>query len=324
MQDILAVTVPFFALVLCGYVAARLGWLPESAIPGLNAFVLFFALPCLLFRLGAATPVAKLLDPVLLLVYGSAGLAMLALTVRLTLAPPRLGLKDAAFGALMAAFPNSGFMGLPLLTALLGASAGGPVMVTLLFDLFVTTSICLTLAQLEAGAHLPLGQRLRLSLRGPFTNPQPWAIGLGAVASASGFVLSGPIDRMVELLAGAATPVALFTIGAVLCRAGRQAQTRTAVAGYLPVALLKLVLHPLLVFGLGQAAMAGGLALSRADLVTLTLVAALPSASNVSILAERFGADNGRVARIVISSTALAFLTFSALSWWFGIQPLRA
>lgn len=39
--------------------------------------------------------------------------------------------------------------------------------------------------------------------------------------------------------------------------------------------------------------------------------AALPSASNVSLLAERFGADNGRIARIILVSTALAFLSFS-------------
>ena len=47
MQAILSVTVPFFALVLCGYLAARAKFLPASAIPGLNGFVLFFALPCL-------------------------------------------------------------------------------------------------------------------------------------------------------------------------------------------------------------------------------------------------------------------------------------
>ena len=45
MQAILAVTIPFFALVVAGYLAAWRGVLPDSAIPGLNAFVLYFALP---------------------------------------------------------------------------------------------------------------------------------------------------------------------------------------------------------------------------------------------------------------------------------------
>ncbi|HSW06578.1 AEC family transporter, partial [Aquabacterium sp.] len=61
MQAILAVTIPFFALVLAGYLAARRHVLPESAIPGLNAFVLYFSLPCLLFRFGMNTPVLQLL-----------------------------------------------------------------------------------------------------------------------------------------------------------------------------------------------------------------------------------------------------------------------
>ena len=60
--DILLVTFPFFALVLCGYVAARRRMLPLEAIPGLNTFVLYFALPCMLYRFGATTPIAQLLD----------------------------------------------------------------------------------------------------------------------------------------------------------------------------------------------------------------------------------------------------------------------
>ena len=66
MQAIFAVTVPFFALVLLGWVAARSRALPASAIPGLNVYVLFFALPCMLFRFGASMPFAKLIDPVLI------------------------------------------------------------------------------------------------------------------------------------------------------------------------------------------------------------------------------------------------------------------
>ena len=53
--------------------------------------------------------------------------------------------------------------------------------------------------------------------------------------------------------------------------------------------------------------------------MVLTLAAALPSASNVSLLAERYGADNGRIARIILSSTAVAFATFSAAAWWFRV-----
>ncbi|MGZ5130702.1 MAG: AEC family transporter, partial [Caldimonas sp.] len=84
MQAILAVTVPFFALVLLGWLAARAGPLPVSAIPGLNAFVLFFALPCMLFRFGASLPLERLADPALLAIYLVSALLMIALTVAMT------------------------------------------------------------------------------------------------------------------------------------------------------------------------------------------------------------------------------------------------
>ena len=100
-----------------------------------------------------------------------------------------------------------------------------------------------------------------------------------------------------------ASPVALFTIGAVLWRAGRHAHTRTPVALYLPVALMKLFLHPLLVFALMAAAVSLGAPLTGFQVMVVTLTAALPSASNVAMLAERYGADNGRVTRIIMSST---------------------
>ena len=70
-------------------------------------------------------------------------------------------------------------------------------------------------------------------------------------------------------------------------------------------------MHPLLVLLIGVAAIQVGIPLSRFALTVLVLLAALPSASNVSLLAERFGADNGRIARIILVSTAAAFFTFA-------------
>ena len=89
---------------------------------------------------------------------------------------------------------------------------------------------------------------------------------------------------------------------------------------YLPVALIKLLLHPLLVFALTGAARALGAPITNFQVLVLTPVAALPSASNVSLLAERYGADNGRVARIIMASTVLAFISFTLLAWGFGVR----
>jgi predicted permease len=322
MQVILAVTIPFFALVLCGYLAARQRVLPESAIAGLNAFVLYFALPCMLFRFGMNSPLGELLNPTVLVVYLVSALVIVFFTIAVTLSTT-VQLKDAAFGALVAAFPNTGFMGVPLLVALFGAAAAGPVICSMLADLFVTSSLCIALAQ----AHEARGAGARAAaikaVRGTLVNPLPWAIALGAAMSAAGFTLVGPPDVIVRMLADAASPVALFTIGAVLWRAGQHAHTRTPPARYLPVAAIKLFVHPLLVFALCAAARALGAPMSAFQVTVLTLAAALPSASNVSLLAERYGADNGRIARIILASTAAAFVSFTLLAWAFGVPATR-
>jgi hypothetical protein len=322
MQPILAVTVPFFALVLAGWAAARRGLLPEAAIPGLNAYVLYFALPCMLLRFGMGTPVLQLLNPVVLALYLLCAVVVVALTIALTLRPP-VGLQDASFGALVAAFPNSGFIGVPLLATLMGPAAAGPVICTILADMVVTTTLCVALSQwqVRSGSAGAVRKAAGRALGGALTNPLPWAILLGAALSALQWRLPGPVDTVVRMLAESASPVALFTIGAVLWRAGRHAHTRTPPGRYLPVAAIKLLLHPALVWTAGTVAQRLGATLSAFDLTALTLAAALPSASNVSMLTERDGADSGRVARIILASTVGAFASFSALAWWFGVQP---
>lgn len=308
---ILQVTFPFFALVLAGYVATRRGVLPLAAIPGLNAFVLFFALPCMLFRFGAKTPLTQLLDLRLAAVYLLAGLLIVGATVLLT-RRGRIGWNDAAFGALVAAFPNSGFMGVPLLVALLGARAAGPVIVTLVLDLVITSSLCIALSRLDAKGLHGAEQAAAKALRGVASNPMPWSILLGAVFSGTGWQLPGPLMQTVGLLADAASPVALFTIGAVLARSQMTASASVQARNYAQVVVIKLLVHPLLVASLGWLAMQAGLGLNPFSLTVAVLVAALPSASNVSLLAERFDADNGRIARIILWTTAIAFFSFSA------------
>jgi predicted permease len=308
MLTILATTFPFFALVLCGYIAVRRRMLPQLAIPGMNGFVLYFALPCLLYRFGATTPVAQLLDSGIFGVYLLSALAVVGCAMGFARFQG-VDWNNAAFGALVAAFPNTGFMGVPLLLALLGPRSSGPVIVTMVVDLIITTSLCVALSRAGQGGS---AAALRQALVGMLRNPMPWAIVLGGLASAVSLTLPSPVMRTVDLLADAASPVALFTIGAVLARSRMSASGSTPLADAMPVALAKLVLHPLLIAGIGQAAIAAGVPLAPSALTALILVASLPSASNVVMLAERFGADTGRIAMIILLSTVMSFVSFSA------------
>ena len=314
MLQILLITFPFFALVLCGYLAARWRVLPLPAVSGLNSFVLFFALPCMLYRFGAMTPIAQLLDTGVVFTWSVAALIVVALAVAIS-RNPRIGWNDAAFGALVAAFPNTGFMGVPLLVALLGPQAAGPVILTMVIDMVLTTSLCIALSRLDGADQHGARKAFGKALRGVLTNPLPWAILLGALSSMLQFELPKPVAQTVGMLADAASPVALFTIGAVLARSQMLAleQGHAPIPGrdFLPVAAIKLLAHPLLELLVGTLSIKSGLPLGQSAFTTIVLAAALPSASNVSLLAERFGADNGRIARIILVSTAAAFLTFS-------------
>ncbi|GGE81092.1 permease [Streptosporangium jomthongense] len=319
MQQIFLVTFPFFALVLCGYLAARFKVLQLDAIPGLNGFVLYFALPCMLYRFGASTPIDKLLDPGLFITYLICALIMLGVTIAVTLRG-RIGWKDASFGALVAAFPNSGFMGMPLLIALIGPAVAGPLLISISIDMVITSSICIALASRSAGESQGVVKSITSALKRVAVNPLPWAILLGGAASATNFNLPGPLRDTVDMLADAGSPTALFTIGAVLARS-----QMTVLGGSMPTArrfdipvivTLKLLIHPLLVLGIGYIAIALGADIGVVPLGLLALVAALPSASNVPMLSERFNADTGRVAKIVLLSTALSFLTFSSAVVW--------
>jgi len=274
----------------------------------------------MLYKFASMTPIVRLLDPSIVLTYlGAAGL-MVALTVAAA-RRGHTGWNDAAFGALVGSFPNSGFMGVPLLVALLGAAAAGPAIVALAVDMVFTSSLCIALSQLGAAGEHGVQRAALQGLKGMLKNPLPWSILLGCLATASGKQLPAPVFHAIDLMAGSASPAALFTIGTVLARnralmaraAGSQSRSDPAAnrpTGTLQLVACKVIAHPAIVLALGTLAMSLGAPLERSSLVVLVLTAALPSASNVPMLAERFGADAGRIAAVVVNTTVVAFLTF--------------
>lgn len=280
-------------------------------MPGLNSYVLYFALSGLLFQLGAATPVRQLLDPTMMALWLLAGLLVMAVAVGLGRRSGRARL-DASLGGLIAVLPNSGFMGLPLIAALVGPESAGPIITTLLVDIVLMQSIAIALSQRSAAGADGWWSRVGAALLRVAKNPMPWSIVLGAGWGMTGLRLSGPADQVLSMLAASATPVALFTIGAVLARERMRSGGARRGTGDVPaLALLKLIAHPVGVWLLGRAAIAAGLPLEESVLVVLVLVAALPSATNASMLAERLGADNARIAAVILVSTVLGFGTFT-------------
>lgn len=312
MIDLLLLFVPFFALVLMGWGAARTGLLALDGIGTLNTFVLFFGLPAMVFRLSASGALQQPGLFSLLLAYGLAG----GLIVLLALAwGVRVGLsrRDGGLVALVTAFPNTGFLGLPLLISLLGPQAAGPVAATLVIDVLILSSLCLAWAHSkpEQGGHDGAWRAMFASLKGALRNPLLWSMAAGLAVSLLGLPLPHPLDETLRLLSLSASPAALFTLGAMLARS----QMGTSSCVPLPSrsvalwAMLKLGAHPAGVWLVAQALSAADIPVSTSGLLTLMLAAALPSASNVSMLAEREGANTHLVARIILWTTVAAMLT---------------
>ncbi len=330
MLDLLLLFVPFFALVLMGWGAARARLLPLEGIGAMNTFVLFFGLPAMLFRLGASGAFHQDGLLALLLCYALAGAVVLGLALAWA---SRQGLnrRDGALAALATVFPNTGFLGLPLLTGLLGAQAAGPLAATLVVDVLLLSSACLAWAHARslAQADDSATRAVWASLKGALRNPLLWAMALGMWMGEHGGPLPAALDHTLTLLAQSATPTALFTLGAILARGQMQPprQPQPHMPSIAPVGralwqptLLKLVLHPALVWIAGWGLRQWGLPVPDEGLITLTLAAALPSASNVTMLAEREGADAALVARIILWTTAAAWLTLAGWALGLGVQ----
>jgi malonate transporter len=310
MFEILEVTAPFFALILCGYLAARLRLLPEKSVPALNTFVLYFALPCMLFRFSAQTPFGELVNLPVFLAYMTSGLAMLGAFSLLARFAAGESARDAVYGGLAAAWSNWGYMGFALLPAVLGPSVLPIVVAAGMADLLVVVSATLALDSLAhrraGGAALAIAGALARVAR----NPLVWGIVAGGAFSAADLALPRVPGQLARLLGDAAVPVALFTIGVSLYRPG----TRWEWTEVLVISGAKLLVHPLLA-ALVAAQLFG---LAPLEIATLTLSAALPVAGTVFLFAERAGANGERIAAAILVSTACAFFSFSALGWVLG------
>lgn len=265
--------------------------MPPESIPAFNGFLLFFAVPAMLFRFAANTPFAEITNGRFFAAWSLAGAFVVLLVAFAAHRFLRQTRVDAAFYGLAGGVANAGFMGVPLLVALLGERAAAPVILAIAADLVVVSSV--GLAMVHAGAISRI-----------VMNPLLVAMLLGGAFSGLGWSLPLPIEQIVKLLGDAAGPCALFAIGLSLVRGDAPLRSPVLV---LPVAA-KLFLHPLVVW---LAMLAFGLDAFTTQVAVLA--AALPSAGWVFIFAVRYGADAGRISATILLTTALAFVTLSAL-----------
>ncbi len=306
MNTILSVTLPFFALILFGYVAARHRWVPAEAVPAFNGFLLYFAVPAMLFRFAAGTPFREIANVRYFAAWAIGGVAVVALVAFVARRFAGASQRDAAFYGLAAGVPNAGYLGVPLIVALAGERAAAPTILSIVADLLIVASAGLAIAEMRGATRRGWRDDVRDAVLRLFVNPFALSMVLGATFSAMEWKLVTPAAEIVKLLADAAGPCALFAIGVSLVRP--DAPLRSPVIA-LPVAA-KLLLHPIIV---GILMLAFGVDAFTTSIAIL--VAALPSAGWVFIFALRYEADAGRISATILVTTALAFITFSAFVW---------
>ena len=301
MSAVLIQVLPFFGLIALGFAAGRRGFFDARATAALTRFVFYFALPAMLFRFSATLPMRELWDPVLVSAYLSATAALYVAVAAMALMRGT-GAPVAAMEAQCAVIGNVGFLGIPMLVLLLGAEAIGPVMTVLAVDLVVFGSlIVIVITGARDGRLRP---RVLLAVaRGLAANPMIVAIVIGLAWSALALPLPGPAAEFVAILGGAATPGALFAIGASLAHLPLE---KPVLAGYLSA--LKLGAHPAAV---GAAALWFGVEPYAAGVIVAA--AALPVAGNVYILAAHYGVAPARVSASILVSTTMAVLTIPAV-----------
>ena len=300
MLPIFLKTLPFFAILGLGYLAARRGFFSEQATAHLTKFVFYFALSAMLFRFVATLDMAQVFDTQAVFAYLTATLSVYLLATAVALWR-KTGLEQAAIEAQCAAIGNVGFLGIPLLVLLMGPQAVGPMMIVLGTDLIVFGSLIVILISASRDG------RMNLAVLGPIAlglvkNPMVMAMTLGLIWSSLSLPLPTPATEFLTLLGAAATPGALFAIGASL--ASKSAE-RKSVALWLSTA--KLALHPLAVtFAATQI-----FTVPPFTAAVMIAAAAMPTAGNVYILAQHYGIAPLRVSSTILISTAASVLTLT-------------
>ncbi|MFZ8866954.1 MAG: AEC family transporter [Paracoccaceae bacterium] len=307
MIDILLKTLPFFAVIGLGYLAGRRGFFTPEATGYLTKFVFYFALSAFLFRFSATLPFSALLRPDFIFAYLSASALVYGFALLVALGR-KVPLDEAAIEAHCAVIGNVGFLGVPMLALLMGPEAIGYVVMVLAVDLILFGSV---IVMLIVGSHE--GQvrfaTLWALVLGLLKNPMIMSISAGFIWSGLGIPIVAPLDEFLSMLGSAATPGALFAIGASL--AFKSAE-RLQVATW--ISFLKLVMHP-------AAVAISALFIFQVDSYAASVMvaaAALPVAGNVYILAQHYAVAPVRVSASILISTFFSILTVPAVIAWFN------
>ena len=292
---------PLLALIFLGWFLRRRDLLGAGAARELTAFVVWLALPALLFEGIAGASLHQLWQPAFVVSY--AGATVLTFLVTFWWLPRTQAFADRCLDSFGATYANSGFIGIPLSVLLLGRDALIPATIATLLTAVLLFAVGIVLLELGGGAAgaSPLAS-VGKAARAVARNPLVVATVLGGLWSASGWAMPNAPHRLLELLAGAAGPCALVSIGALLAQPAPAGAQATPLA---PVVVAKLVLLPAICAALAIAVFH----LPPVWATTAVLLNALPTGTGPFMLAEFYERDVARASRIMFVTTLLSLVS---------------
>jgi len=307
MIEILNLALPYFGLIFIGFACGRWKRLPENGLAWMNFFLLYVSLPALFFRIMSKTPFEELNN--LPFVVATTLGTMIAFTLAALVARLLGGLKlrDTAIAALAGGYGNIGYMGPGLALAVLGSKAAVPTALIFCFDSIFLFSVVPILMALAGGDGRPVWVTVGQMLRAIIFHPLIVSAYCGALAAALHLQLPAAVDNTLQFLQNAAAPVALFVLGVTVARRpfGR-------VPWEIPALIsIKLVLHPLIVFGL----MIAFGPFSYEWAATAVLMASLPPALNVFVIGRQYNSWVEPASVAVLTGTFVSVVTLTSVMW---------
>ncbi|MBL8661917.1 MAG: AEC family transporter [Candidatus Odyssella sp.] len=313
MSATLAIVLPVFAVMLLGYGLGKTRLFGEEAVRALTNFCFFVTIPALLFR-----SMARLEAPhgdALLIVFAfyAAVLAVFALAMAAGRLLFGMKLAEQAVFAAGGTYSNILLLGLPLSITAFGEAAVLPASALLALQspiLFSLTAITVEIGRggdggKRAGALAILGTALLSLVKTPILT----AMVAGVLWGLAGFGLDPAVDKTLAFLGQAATPTALFALGASLTRFSIGGDLRQVAA----LGVMKLVVLPIACFVSAQYVFG----LAPLYVAIAALCGAMPTGVTAFVLAMRYELLVARVAASVIVTSAIAWIIAAALLAWF-------
>lgn len=305
MSDVIGLVLPFFGLILLGFIVARITRQPLDALGWMNTFIIYIALPALFFQLLSKTPIEKLTEWGY--IFGAVFSTYAIFSVMFVWSAIRSGgeIAESTIKGLAAAYGNIGYMGPGLALLALGEEAAVPVALIFCFENILHFAIAPLMMGLAGGRDETPLQVVTGILRKIFLHPFILATIVGVAAAALHVRAPLPLDRLLQYLANAAAPCALFVMGVTL--ALRPLKRMPAEIGI--IVPLKLVVHPVLCY----------LTLSWMGnfdpvwVYSAVLLAGLPTATNVFVIGQQYGVWVERASATILVTTTASVLSVTGL-----------